>query len=1282
MSMNEHTARRRSRAHLAIVTVWRWICRQNNFGSLFQAYALQETLRELGAQPELLRIADPKDEAFRERLRAPWVYRLKAALCVHHRRRESLRWRALCAEHPQGFMAFAKRRLLLSRNAVPVSNLPEIRGYDGVVVGSDQVWELSPTEGFLTFAGNVRRVAYAASRRWRDPSAVFAAFYRQMAPRFSAIGIREREGVEICRALGVGPEPQWVADPTLLLGADRWLALAKAEQGMPRGEVGLLAYCVGEQPKATVEALRTFGSELHVVGCQRAELAFAAHELLWPTPGEWLGLMAQAEGVCTNSFHGICFALQFHRPFVCIRCPDARIASLLEVVGLSDRWAEEAAGMRRVLECPIDWADVDRRLRAFAERSRVFLRKALDLPESLGKQAPIAVACASDHAYFCGLLVTLHSLCSYASPSVPLRLHVFDAGLTSEDRAVLEAFPERFPGRSIDMRLHAVDATTYGAFPAWRGNHVAYVRLMLQESLADEAFVIYTDVDTLWLRDVAELWEQRSEGHLLWAVPDGSGLRHYSSGQARAIAFSALGYEIAPEDYFCSGLLMMNLRRLREEGFTARCAEALQRFGERLAFPDQDLYNLLCPPPETCLLDPMWGEFSAAYGLRGTEAARVIHYANAAPWRRKRPTAANTLWWDWLADRVGFEALGDAAPRFRRLYARQRRALRGVRMEGIADVVRSHMGWKARSERVPESRAAGIYVFPESVRVSLGRAWGVGLPKRLVRPFGAPIVLESGCDLSRAGCCVAPVEMGWGSVSESPLCRVRVGRWAKVGAGVSCVGSVASAPVYVGHGAEVGAGATLAYGIKVGEGAHILPGAVVSDDVPPYAVVGGSPARVVRQRAPSHVTEALSALRWWCYDLAPLGGRILLEDPVAALSALRGSLARKDLPFLAPEAVTEDLLEPYREGRRHWVSFRNGSRALCLFGHWWLASPRPFHTRPGNRVPPMEPPAPEATVSIVMPAHDCSDCVEEQLNAISGQTFSRFECIGVDDGSTDATGMILDEHVRKDARFRVVHTPPMGVVAARNRGLDRARGQWLNMCDADDRVHSRWLEAMVWCGETFATDVASVRFTDWTEGFALPPPEAPAPKTWREHVRVARTPKAILALPMQQPAVVVKLFRRSLVGHLRYPGGAAMSEDVRFWACALSVVRSCASLDLPLYDYRRRPGSLSHRESVDLRTFRALTSRQELAAALLRNVACMAPRYGRMIARWLGGRWNSVLKNALHDENLRKEGAQMLLGAISAANYVVPIQGLPLRQIFARRRLMRRLRKLAGRGGR
>jgi lipopolysaccharide biosynthesis glycosyltransferase len=248
------------------------------------------------------------------------------------------------------------------------------------------------------------------------------------------------------------------------------------------------------------------------------------------------------------------------------------------------------------------------------------------------KQDYVSISCATDHNYLCGTVVTLHSLCAHAVSVQSLHLHILDSGLTEADQEILRSLQTAFPEKTITISFHQVDLKRFSSLPPWRGGYAAYARMCLHELLPDEDFTVYTDVDTLWLRDVGELWEKRDASITLHAVPDGCGLRWYSSGIERAATFSKLGIHIRPEYYFCSGLLLMNLALMREDHFTERYFRLLKEHGGTwLSYPDQDIYNVLYAYPKTQLLDYRWGEFGIAYGLRGMQLPRVLHYAKGAP---------------------------------------------------------------------------------------------------------------------------------------------------------------------------------------------------------------------------------------------------------------------------------------------------------------------------------------------------------------------------------------------------------------------------------------------------------------------------------------------------------------------------------------------------------------------------------------------------------------------------------------------------------------------------
>lgn len=361
---------------IGIVTVWQWICRQDNYGSLLQAYALQRTLQRLGHRPEVVRLASAREER-RRAWSPPTPYlRLRMWFAVGRKRR-SYRVRLRRALHPRGFMRFAREHLALSEwNAAGETLPPGAWGrYDALVAGSDQIWLDPEPWYFLAGEGPCRRVAYAASRPWETPSEAFTRAFRAWAPGLSAISVREEEGVACCAALG--RRPAWVADPTLLLTEAQWRAFAGEA---PRRRV---AYFVREFPAAVRRLLAAraerLGGSAAWVGVQGAEADLCPPHDAWPTPQQWVALLASAEEVVTNSFHGLCFAVLFRRPFA-VLCPERspRQMSLLRRLGLEAHCASRPEEVEAILARPIDWPAVAARLEAFRAASLTFLQEALE----------------------------------------------------------------------------------------------------------------------------------------------------------------------------------------------------------------------------------------------------------------------------------------------------------------------------------------------------------------------------------------------------------------------------------------------------------------------------------------------------------------------------------------------------------------------------------------------------------------------------------------------------------------------------------------------------------------------------------------------------------------------------------------------------------------------------------------------------------------------------------------------------------------------------------------
>lgn len=100
----------------------------------------------------------------------------------------------------------------------------------------------------------------------------------------------------------------------------------------------------------------------------------------------------------------------------------------------------------------------------------------------------------------------------------------------------------------------------------------------------------------------------------------------------------------------------------------------------------------------------------------------------------------------------------------------------------------------------------------------------------------------------------------------------------------------------------------------------------------------------------------------------------------------------------------------------------------------------------------MQKPLPLPLVRVVVPVYNGGIWLIDCLESIAAQTYPNFECILVNDGSTDNSGAVCDEFAHSHPQFRVVHQPNQGFSGSYNRGLDEAKGKYLVYCDQDDRL--------------------------------------------------------------------------------------------------------------------------------------------------------------------------------------------------------------------------------------
>ncbi len=236
-------------------------------------------------------------------------------------------------------------------------------------------------------------------------------------------------------------------------------------------------------------------------------------------------------------------------------------------------------------------------------------------------------------------------------------------------------------------------------------------------------------------------------------------------------------------------------------------------------------------------------------------------------------------------------------------------------------------------------------------------------------------------------------------------------------------------------------------------------------------------------------------------------------------------------------------------------------------------------------------------VSIIMPTHNCGRFIAEAIGTIRAQSYTAWELLIVDDGSTDDTEAVV-RPLLHDRRIRYLREKRQrGAAHARNRALREARGRWIAFCDSDDRWHPEKLALqlafMKRHGHAFS-------YTAYEEIDERSQPLG----------RTIRGPQRITRRGMQRycwPGCLTVMYDTRSVGRVQIPP-IGKNNDYALW---LRVIRraDCHLLDEMLAQYRRRSGSLSRRSIFSLipwhyRLFRQVEGQGAIRAAwsTLRNL--------------------------------------------------------------------------------
>lgn len=216
-------------------------------------------------------------------------------------------------------------------------------------------------------------------------------------------------------------------------------------------------------------------------------------------------------------------------------------------------------------------------------------------------------------------------------------------------------------------------------------------------------------------------------------------------------------------------------------------------------------------------------------------------------------------------------------------------------------------------------------------------------------------------------------------------------------------------------------------------------------------------------------------------------------------------------------------------------------------------------------------------ISIIVPVFNVNEYLRHCLDSIINQTYTDFEVIMVDDGSTDGSGSICDRYAEQDSRFTAIHIENQGVSTARNTGLERIRGDYVLMVDGDDCIHERMLEILFDLVSSGDYDFAMCTSEACSEiGAANLRSQLASDVEPLELSRDDCMYNLFVKKTLDADVVWNKLYRRELLEGAQFNHDAA--QDFEFNNIVYQRVNKAVFIAEPLYIYMIRHGSLQHRK--------------------------------------------------------------------------------------------------------
>lgn len=243
-------------------------------------------------------------------------------------------------------------------------------------------------------------------------------------------------------------------------------------------------------------------------------------------------------------------------------------------------------------------------------------------------------------------------------------------------------------------------------------------------------------------------------------------------------------------------------------------------------------------------------------------------------------------------------------------------------------------------------------------------------------------------------------------------------------------------------------------------------------------------------------------------------------------------------------------------------------------------------------------------ISVIVPVYNVEKYLPKCLDSLLAQTWQELEIIVVDDGSPDNSWGIMQEYARRDSRVRPIRQKNGGLSAARNAGVEAARGEWIGFLDSDDYVAPEMYERLYRAAAEQGAQMAVCSFTYVTpDGKPIP---RTSPITKNEALSGIQMMER-LAGPQNWYYITAwnRLYQKKLFDTVRFPVGKLHEDEYTahlfYWQCErVAIVKEA------MYYYVQQDGSIMHTESVRKRVEGAAGMLERADFALEHEVCSLA----------------------------------------------------------------------------